>query len=180
MSLVLDLSRMREARERIARVIPPEAFAGAEEDDYRVTSPVDLAFDIFKDGRQFHLVGGVKATLDLACGRCLEPFRLPVDASFDVLYLPHAENAGEGEVEVEDDDLSTAYYRDDEIDLAQLVREQFYLAIPMKPLCRDACNGLCVHCGTNLNTGSCHCATEWTDPRLESLKSLLDKGDREV
>ena len=77
----------------------------------------------------------------LACGRCLEDFRLPVDASFDLLYLPHAENAGEGEVEVEDDDLTTAYYRDDQIDLGQLVREQFYLAIPMKPLCRDVLPG---------------------------------------
>lgn len=139
-----------------------------------------LAFDIYKDGEQFHLVGDVKATLGLACGRCLEDFSFPADASFDVLYLPHSENAGEGEVEVEDDDLTTAYYRDDQIDLAQLVREQFYLAMPMKPLCREACQGLCPECGTNLNTGSCDCVRQWTDPRLETLKSLLDKGDRRV
>jgi uncharacterized protein len=180
MSLVLDLSRMREARDRIERVIPPDAFTTADDEAYRVTSPVQLAFDIYKDGQQFHLVGGVKAALDLSCGRCLEDYRFPVDASFDVLYLPHADNAGEGEVEVEDDDLTTAYYRDDQIDLAQLVREQFYLAIPMKPLCRDACKGLCPQCGTNLNAGSCDCRPEWTDPRLGTLKSLLDKGDREV
>ncbi len=180
MSLVLDLSRMREARERIERVIPPETLAGAEDEAYRVASPVHLAFDIDKDGQQFHLVGRVKTTLDLECGRCLEAFRFPVDASFDVLYLPHAETAGEGEVEVEDDDLTTAYYRDDQIDLAQLVREQFYLAIPMKPLCREACEGLCPQCGTNLNAGSCDCRSEWTDPRLDALKSLLDKGDRKV
>jgi uncharacterized protein len=180
MSLMLDLSRMREARERIERVIPPDVFGGAEDEGYRLATPVNLAFDIYKDGKQFHLVGGVKAALDLDCGRCLEEFRFPVDASFDVLYLPHAANAGEGEVEVEDDDLTTAYYRDDQIDLAQLVREQFYLAIPMKPLCREGCQGLCAQCGTNLNTGSCDCRPEWTDPRLETLKSLLDKGDREV
>ena len=180
MSLVLDLSRMREARERIGRVIPPDAFASAEDDAYRTASPVHLAFDIYKDGKQFHLVGGVQATLDLACGRCLEDFRFPVDASFDVLYLPHAENAGEGDLEVEDDDLTTAFYRDDQIDLAQLVREQFYLAIPMKPLCRDTCKGLCPQCGTNLNTGSCNCDPEWTDPRLETLKSLMEKGGGKV
>jgi uncharacterized protein len=180
MSLVLDLSLMREARDRIERVIPPEAFGAADDEIYRIASPVRLAFDIFKDGQQFHLVGGVKATLDLSCGRCLEDFRFPVDSSFDVLYLPHAQNTGEGEVEVEDDDLTTAYYRDDQIDLAQLVREQFYLAVPMKPLCREDCQGLCPHCGTNLNTGSCDCRTEWMDPRLESLKSLLDKDDRKV
>ncbi len=180
MSLVLDLSRMREAHERIERVIPPEAFASGEDEAYRVASPVHLAFDVHKDGQQFHLVGRVQSVLDLACGRCLEDFGFPIDASFDVLYLPHAQNTGEGEMEVEDDDLTTAYYRDDQIDLAQLVREQFYLAIPMKPLCREDCRGLCPECGTNLNTGSCNCVREWVDPRLEGLKSLLDKGDRKA
>jgi uncharacterized protein len=179
MSLVLDLRLMREAHGRVARVIPPDTFA-ADGEAYRVASPVHLAFDIDKDGQQFHLVGSVEATLDLACGRCLEDFRFPVATSFDVLYLPHADNAGEGDLEVEDDDLTTAYYRDDEIDLAQLVREQFYLAIPMKPLCRDACQGLCPQCGTNLNVESCDCRADWTDPRLGGLKSLLDKGNRKV
>jgi uncharacterized protein len=163
---------MREARERIERVIPPDTFSGAEDEAYHVASPVHLAFDIYKDGEQFHLVGSVKAMLDLACGRCLDDFRFPVDASFDVLYLPHAQNAGEGELEVEDDDLTTAYYRDDQIDLAQLVREQFYLAVPMKPLCRDDCKGLCPQCGTNLDTGSCDCRPEWEDPRLAPLKQF--------
>jgi uncharacterized protein len=180
MSLVLDLSRMREARERIERTIPPSALAVPGDEAYRVESPVELGFDIHKDGGQFHLVGSVKATLSLTCSRCLEDVPFPVEASFDVLYLPHAENVGEGEQEVEDDDLTTAYYRDDQIDLAQLVREQFYLAVPMKPLCREGCRGLCPHCGTNLNTGSCSCTPEWTDPRLDSLKSLLERGDRKV
>jgi uncharacterized protein len=178
MSLLLDLRRMREAHERIDRTISPSALAGPEEEPYTVASPVSLAFDIYKDGQQFHLVGTVKAELSLACGRCLETYAFPVDASFDVLYLPHAHNAGEGEVEVEEDDLTTAYYRDDEIDLAQLVREQVYLAIPMKPLCREECKGLCPECGTNRNTGSCDCVKTWTDPRLEGLKALLNKGDR--
>lgn len=176
--MLLDLSRMREEHERIERTIPPEALVAPEGDAYRIDSPVHLAFDIHKDGDQFHLVGAVQGTLRLECGRCLEDFPFPVAASFDVLYLPHARNAGEGEVEVEDDDLTTAYYQDDQIDLAQLVREQFYLAIPMKPLCQSGCRGLCPQCGTNLNTGTCSCTPQWTDPRLDALKSLLDRGGR--
>ena len=89
-----------------------------------------------------------------------------------------ASETGEEEVEVEDDDLTTAFYTNDEIDLGQLVLEQFYLAVPMKPLCRESCRGLCPECGTNLNTGTCSCVREWVDPRLESLRALLDKGDR--
>ena len=61
--------------------------------------------------------------------------------SFDLRYQPHAQNTGEGEREVEEDDLTTAFYENDEIDLGQLMREQFYLALPMKPLCREDCRG---------------------------------------
>jgi uncharacterized protein len=143
---------------------------------FRVGAPVHLAFEISKDGRQFRLVGRVASSLALACSRCLDDMTVPVDLPFDLLYLPHQENAGVEEVEVEDDDLTTAFYRDEEIDLGQLVLEQFYLALPMKPLCRESCRGLCPSCGTNLNTATCSCVQEWTDPRLEGLKALRDRG----
>jgi uncharacterized protein len=73
--------------------------------------------------------------------------------------------------------LTTAYYVDDQIDLGQLMSEQFHLVLPMKPLCRETCRGLCPQCGTNLNAGSCECRTTWEDPRLAPLKALLK--DRE-
>jgi uncharacterized protein len=76
------------------------------------------------------------------------------------------------ERQIEEDDLSTAFYDNDEIDLGQLMREQFYLSIPMKPLCGDDCRGLCPICGTNLNRGACECKREWEDPRLAVLKTL--------
>ena len=94
-----------------------------------------------------------RRTLELPCSRCLEPFTWPVDAAFDLRYQPRTTNTGEGEREVEEDDLTTAFYENDEIDLGQLMREQFYLSLPMKPLCRDDCKGLCPQCGTNLNRG---------------------------
>ena len=98
---------------------------------------------------------------------------MPVDAAFDLRFLPAAEMAEDGEREVQDEDLDTSYYRDDQIDLNELLREQFYLALPMKPLCRDDCKGLCPQCGTNWNTGTCTCTTEWEDPRLAALKGLM-------
>ena len=174
--LLLDLSRMRESRDRIDRTLNPSALPAVDGNAFRVEAPVRLAFDIFKDGRQFHLVGHVASSLTLACGRCLDDIAMPVDLPFDLLYLPHQDNAGEGEVEVEDDDLTTAYYREEEIDLGQLVLEQFYLAVPMKPLCRESCRGLCPECGTNLNTATCACVREWTDPRLEALRVLRDRA----
>jgi uncharacterized protein len=174
--LLLDLSLMREARDRVDRTFEPASLPAADTDTFRVAAPVHLAFDIFKDGAQFRLVGRAGSSLTLPCSRCLDDIALPVDLPFDLLYLPHQANVGEGEVEVEDDDLTTAFYRDQKIDLGQLVLEQFYLSVPMKPLCRESCRGLCPQCGTNLNTASCSCVRQWTDPRLEGLKALRDPG----
>ena len=71
-----------------------------------------------------------------------------------------------------EDDLDTSVYRDDQIDVNEVLREQFYLALPMKPLCREACAGLCPQCGTNRNSGTCSCETQSGDPRLAPLRGL--------
>ncbi len=174
--MLLDLSLMRGERDRLQRTYAPDAFE--RDEDYRVVQPVTLTVDVYKKNTEVTLVGRVGTVLELECGRCLEPYTLPVDASFDLLFLPHRQNTGEGEVEIEDDDLNTAFYRDDTIDLGQLMREQFCLALPMKPLCRDDCRGLCPQCGTNLNLASCGCVNTWVDPRLETLRSLMPEKDR--
>jgi len=167
----LDLGKIRTARERYEKVYSPEAFA-PDQDGFRLVAPVSLTFDIDTDKQQFRLVGAVKTTLELTCSRCLEPFTWPVEAEFDLRYQPHTLNTGEGEREIEEDDLTTAFYDNDEIDLGHLMREQFYLSLPMKPLCSDDCQGLCVVCGTNLNRGACDCKPGWEDPRLAALKEI--------
>ena len=168
--LLLNLNKIRSAQERFEQVYQPGQF-GADP-DFTVVAPVSLAFDIFKDKQQFRLVGAVRTTLELPCGRCLEPYTAPVDQAFDLRYHPRTLNTGEGERELEDDDLTTAFYENDEIDLGHLMQEQFYLSLPMKPLCRDDCKGLCVVCGTNLNLETCGCKRDWEDPRLAVLKAL--------
>ena len=168
--LSLDLNTIRTAQERFEHVYRPDQLPA--EEDFRVAAPVSLVFDIFKDKQQFRLVGRVETTLELPCSRCLEPFTLPVDQTFDLHYQPHAQNTGDGEREIEEDDLTTAFYENDEIDLGQLMREQFYLALPMKPLCTGDCKGLCPVCGTNLNRGTCDCKREWEDPRMAALREL--------
>jgi uncharacterized protein len=176
--LTLDLNKIRTPRERFERVYRPGQLPA--ESDYAVVEPVALAFDIFKDKQQFRLAGDVKTVLELPCSRCLEPFQHGVDAQFDLRYQPHALNTSGGgehdEREIEEDDLSTAFYQNDEIDLGQLMREQFYLSLPMKPLCREDCKGLCPVCGTNLNRETCDCKRDWDDPRLAALKDLKSRN----
>jgi uncharacterized protein len=172
--LSLNLSTVRTPQERFEKVYAPEQL-GAET-DFRVVAPVTLTFDITKDKALFRLVGRVQTTLELPCGRCLESFTLPVDQAFDLRYQPHTVNTGEGERELEEDDLTTAFYEHDQIDLDHLMREQFNLALPMKPLCSDGCHGLCPDCGTNLNRETCACTREWEDPRLAVLRELKTRA----
>ncbi len=176
--MLLDLTRYRQPEADFDRTFTPDE-VGDGDDAYRVVSPVRLAFQILKDKNRFRLVGQLTAELELPCSRCLEPFRLPVDGRFDLRYLPASDVQTEAvEAEVQEDDLETSYYRDDQIDLNELIREQFYLALPMKPLCREDCRGLCPQCGTNLNAGACACAPVWEDPRLAVLKGLRPGGDQ--
>lgn len=172
--MLLDLTRYRQAQDHVSRTFQPDAVAQPG-DAYRIVAPVELDFDIHKDKDRFRLAGTVRTELELPCSRCLEPFRLPVDASFDLRFLPAAEMAADGEREVQEEDFEVSYYRDDQIDLNELLREQFYLALPMKPLCREDCKGLCPQCGTNLNAGTCECAARWEDPRLAPLKGLMNR-----
>jgi uncharacterized protein len=130
--------------------------------------------DVHKDGDAYRVTGRVATRLRLECGRCLEAFEIPVDSPFELRYVPQVENAGEGEREVEEDDLTTAFYKDETLDLGELMHEQFVLALPMKPLCDAACKGLCPQCGTNLNKDTCGCKPAWTDPRLAALKGIFN------
>ena len=83
--------------------------------------------------------------------------------------------ATEAEREIAEDDLTTAFYREGTLDVIEMLREQFQLALPMKPLCAQACRGLCPECGANLNRTACGCTPVWEDPRLAPLKELLNR-----
>jgi uncharacterized protein len=168
--LSLNLAKIRTAQERFDKVYPPTALPPDEH--YSIVEPIAVGFDIFKDKEIFHLRGRVATTLELPCSRCLEPFRWVVDEPFDLTYHPQSVNTGEGEVEIDDNDFGAAYYQNDEIDLEQLIRERIHMSLPMKPLCREECRGLCPQCGTNLNRDTCDCKPEWEDPRLAALKQL--------
>jgi uncharacterized protein len=176
--------------DHLDRTFQPEQFDPSivQDEEYRVVAPVHLVLDVRKAREAYRVTGRVDTRLRLECGRCLEAFEIPVDSAFELGYLPaaatpataqghHGQHGREEDVEREiaEDDLTTAYYRNDTLDLGELMHEQFVLALPMKPLCSDDCKGLCPSCGTNLNKGTCDCKPAWKDPRLAALQGLLDR-----
>jgi uncharacterized protein len=179
-STQIDLRALPGPELRLDREFAP-AEIPQDPEDFRVATPVRLIGRLRKHDDRYRLEGQIRAGLELPCGRCLEPYGLPVAVDVDLTYVPQPVGTGpaDEEREVAEDDLSTSYYRDQVLDLGEMVREQFYLALPMRPLCREDCRGLCPECGTNRNTGRCDCAPRWEDSRLAGLKALVDKRTRE-
>ena len=174
--LALDVATLREGTARLDRHIAPDAMT--REQDYRVLAPVVLEATVSRSRARVGIAGQATTTLELFCSRCLEGFAVPVTATFDLSYLPSDEApVGSVEVEVADQDINTAYYQHGQIDMAELIHEQLYLVLPMKPLCKDDCQGLCPVCGANRNSTPCMCKTTWTDPRLAGLRALLNEND---
>lgn len=127
-----------------------------------------------------HFRGSLRARIRLQCGRCAEPFVLPVQEDLDLFFLPHhKESAREEEdqdVQLSDRDMLVAYYNDDRIDLGDRIREQLHLDVPLRRVCREDCRGLCPECGTNRNTSTCNCQPrEEIDERMAPLRKLLEK-----
>jgi uncharacterized protein len=173
--MLLDLSKLHGQREHFERTFQPAAF-DPQDEDYRVAAPVELSMDVERAGADvFRVTGRAVTRLEFECGRCLDAFELPVDARFELRYVPQVENTGDAEREIDEDDLTTAFYREGLLDVIEMLREQFQLALPMKPLCAESCRGLCPECGANLNRAECGCRPTWVDPRLAPLKELLNR-----
>ena len=153
----------------------PEWFARWREEDPglefpggRITGTVDLA----KHGRDILVRGHLAGHLDLACSRCLEAFAAPVEADFDLLLVPGPEAVTGEDEELSQPDLDLDYYTGESIDLGSLLREQIILMIPLKPLCAEACQGLCPRCGANLNRETCSCKMEKSDSPFAQMAKL--------
>ncbi len=104
------------------------------------------------------------------CVRCLEAFDQPLEIDFTELYAFSQRSAT---------DSSLILPEDGQIVLEPLVREYMLLEIPISPLCRLECKGLCPVCGENLNFITCEHGDNEVDPRLAVLKSLEMKSPPE-
>lgn len=134
-----------------------------------------------RSGREVFLRGELSAGMRFLCSRCLTEFTRGAAVPVDVSFRPVEElsgRAGDEKYELTREELDTGFYRDDELDVDEVVREQMLLSMPMKPLCREGCRGLCPKCGANLNEENCQCAKE-VDERLKKLELYFKEGKKE-
>jgi len=111
--------------------------------------------------------GRVQGTMVVECARCLTELRSALDVEVCELFTAPGHEPGPEE----------DFYAIDgtEIDLTPMLIDALTLALPLNPVCRASCKGLCGHCGADLNRGPCNCAAEETDPRWAPLAALRER-----
>jgi len=156
----------------------PELLRHLPHIDFSLEGPVRADLTVNKSDKAVLITGGMEAGLILQCSRCLEEYRFPLDAHYEVTLFPFEDQTPPQEAELNGDDLRSSYYYGGEIDLSAIIREQVLLDIPYKPLCHPSCKGLCPTCGEDLNRGSCSCEEGVFDERFAPLKGLTVGRER--
>jgi uncharacterized protein len=179
---LIDIPRIPPEGLALDEALEPVALHLEGDDDVRLRPGGRLRGRVeVVEGRTVHVRGRLESSVEVDCSRCLETYEVELGQEIDLFYLPRAvgqEAAQEEEVELSDRDVVVGYYDGDRLDLGEVIREQVLLGLPLKPLCREDCRGLCLTCGQNRNASACGCPPpeEPSDPRLEPLRKLAAKN----
>lgn len=129
--------------------------------------------------------GELTGKVSLPCDRCAEPAEVALSHSFeDYEALPDPEDLdphdlNQGAEELDESGLLFEQNGNLYLNLAELLWQEFSMALPIKPLCASGCKGICQVCGNNLNLGACNCAPQGLDPRLAILRNLkIQSGNK--
>jgi len=118
-----------------------------------------------------------KATLhtevEVTCSRCLSLFNYPLALNIEEEYFPIIDIVNGNSLSLPEESGCFTIDEQHILDLTEAIRQYALLAIPMKPLCREDCAGLCPICGHNLNQGPCGCLSQEVDPRWTKLGKLV-------
>lgn len=133
-------------------------------------NPVDVAAKVTNTGSNFIVSADINAQFELICSRCLNHFTYDINTN---MLEDYCRSSDITEAEKDGLDINELIIFDgDFIDISQEVIDSIVMALPMKPICNDNCQGLCTVCGQNLNENKCNCQVDDIDPRLEVLKNL--------
>ena len=155
---------------------------------------MDATFVLRKVDEMYVIDGELDAPVFLLCSRCASSFQLDCHSKFSGLFSkdlamvssrPDSRTEGRMGAHQETDgfdsetDVEVVHLRSDSIDLGDMVTEQLQLRVPIKPLCREDCKGLCGNCGADLNEGRCACDRITTESPFSVLENLKIKGRKQ-
>jgi uncharacterized protein len=136
--------------------------------------PVRCDATVVREYDHLRVAGRVVVPVSLVCSRCLVVYEATLDSSFTIIFRKGTseEASLEDETELSEQDLVSAVYHGDEIDMTHEIEEQIAMEVPFQPLCSDGCKGLCPECGTDLNHGTCSCSARQFNFKFSALKDF--------
>ncbi|WP_027090927.1 YceD family protein [Cohnella thermotolerans] len=143
------------------------AHALADMRDVKPLSPVKAELTAVYADRTIDVTGTIACKLQLRCSRCLDPVGEELNIPFRETFRVVSKETSDLDDREEDDFVPVHGER---LELRPYVEEELLLHLPLAPLCREDCKGLCPECGENRNERECGCSNEKIDPRLASLK----------
>ncbi|SEF56639.1 DUF177 domain-containing protein [Paenibacillus sp. UNC499MF] len=117
------------------------------------------------------VTGRVSVELEFGCSRCLTPFKQTLNIPFREIFTSKPEVEAQAS---EDENEIIHLVREDKVELNPYIEENIQLELPLAPVCREDCKGLCPECGTNRNERECGCKNERIDPRLAGLADFFN------
>lgn len=140
--------------------------------DYHLiyADPVEVTADVNKHDDVIQCKVIFRTRGHYQCDRCLSDFTGEVNDTFQ-LYL----HLGEDQWESDEEDVLHLPEDTESFDITEALAEHLVLALPMKLLCREDCEGLCPGCGSDLRSEACRCDGPDIDPRWEKLRALKNK-----
>lgn len=141
--------------------------------DCTITKPMQMKVFVMNADDGCLTRGVITGAVTVPCGRCAESADVTLNSRFDEYEeIPDEKHAGAENHVIYERGVPM-------LNLAEVAWEQFMLAMPSQPLCRENCKGLCQTCGTNLNLGSCLCEPDGADPRMAALRDLkIDRNKK--
>lgn len=143
----------------------------------RLTRPVVLDARVINADSVYLVKGTVTTEAELTCARCLQQFTLAISVDLEERFRHYSGPKQQQEDDLEEEDgwqvEDVRKFDGLVLDLDEVVMENLLVSLPLKPLCRPDCKGLCPQCGQNLNEGDCDCRVEQINPRLAVLHQLL-------
>jgi uncharacterized protein len=159
--------------------------ASADASDFDMVDPPVFRVDVHRMGRDLYLDGTLEARIEATCSRCLKRYRQPLRDAWrlvlepvDGVEMPDPESA---EALAQDgiclgEELEVGWYQGKELRLDRFFDEVVALALPIVPICREDCPGLCPVCGCDLSTDECDCEPTLPDSPFAALAALRTNG----
>lgn len=171
----INVSQLLKAPIGSIRDYEVDGIIGVAGNDSRVQGEVRL----IRTDRGILAKGELHTEVEVTCSRCLSPFSCHLKLNIEEEYFPIMDVVSGVSLPLPDE---PSYFLIDArhvLDLTESMRQYALLAIPMKPICREDCAGLCPGCGHNLNEGSCNCLPQETNPHWAKLRKLVLTNDEQ-